>query len=74
MVNVARNSLEEAKDRMKTVIKSSLPFTGLGSFEGDERDVVVHNCFLSLTLLYEVEQTTGILLVHLSWSHVQRVP
>ena len=75
MVNVARNSLEEAKDKMKTVIKSCLPCTRLGSFEGDERHTVVHNCFffLNLTLPCEDEQTTGVLLVHVSWIHVQRV-
>lgn len=50
MVNVARSSFKEAKDKMKTVIKSCLPFPRLGSFEGDERDTEFRNCFLRVWL------------------------
>lgn len=57
--NVARNSLEGAEDKVKTVIKNPLHSTGLGSFGGARGTQLV------LSLSREDEQITGVLLVHL---------
>lgn len=57
MVNIARNSLEEAEDKVKTVIKSPVHFTGLENFERDEQHNGSQLLFKSLSLCCEMNRS-----------------